>query len=334
MTQSREVRLKERPVGVPTPDDFEIATVSLPDPGDGEMLIQNLYMSVDPYMRGRMVDRKSYIPPFAIGAPLEGGAIGKVVASNGGRFNVGDHILGMNGWREYYISDGSHLNQVDPSLAPPQAFLGTMGMPGQTAYFGLLDLGAPQPGETVFVSAAAGAVGSTVCQIAKLKGCTVIGSAGSDAKVKWLTDEIGVDAAINYKTAPSLFEAVKEAAPNGIDVYFENVGGEHLEVALAHMNNFGRIPVCGMISQYNDTDPVAGPPNMALIIGKRLKVQGFIVTDYLKRLPEFYGDMSEWAGQGKIKWQETIFDGIDAAPDAFIGLFSGGNLGKMLVKLA
>jgi len=283
MTQSREVRLKQRPVGLPKADDFEIATVSLPDPSEGEMLIRNLYMSVDPYMRGRMIDRKSYIPPFAIGEPLQGGCVGEVIASNGGRFNVGDHVLSMDGWREYTLSDGTYLNQIDPTLAPVQSFLGAMGMPGQTAYFGLLEIGNPQPDETVFVSAAAGAVGSIVCQIAKLKGCKVIGSAGSDTKVAWLVDELGIDAAI---------------------------------------------------SQYNDTTATPGPSNMAMIIGKRLKLQGFIVSDFSKQIPEFYKEMGQWAAQGKIKWNETILDGIDNAPNAFIGLFNGENLGKMLVKLA
>lgn len=334
MTQSREVRLKQRPVGLPKADDFEIATVSLPDPSEGEMLIRNLYMSVDPYMRGRMVDRKSYIPPFAIGEPLQGGCVGEVVASNGGRFSVGDHVLSMDGWREYALSNGDYLHQIDPTLAPVQSFLGAMGMPGQTAYFGLLEIGNPQPGETVFVSAAAGAVGSIVCQIAKLKGCNVIGSAGSETKVAWLVDELGIDAAINYKTADTLYSELKKHAPDGIDVYFENVGGEHLEVALAQLNNFGRIPVCGMISQYNDTSATPGPSNMAMIIGKRLKLQGFIVSDFSKQIPDFYKDMGQWAAQGKIKWKETILDGIDNAPDAFIGLFKGENLGKMLVKLA
>ena len=333
MTQSREVRLKQRPVGLPTADDFEVATTTLPELGEGEILVRNLYMSVDPYMRGRMVDRKSYVPPFAIGEVLQGGAVGEVIASNGGKFNVGDHLLSMNGWRELYISDGDYLNQVDPNLAPVQSFLGTMGMPGQTGYFGLLDIGDPQPGETVFVSGAAGAVGSVVCQIAKLKGCKVIGSAGSAAKVAWLTDEIGIDAAINYKDPESLYSQVKAVVPDGIDVYFENVGGEHLEVALSLMNNFGRIPVCGMISQYNDTTATPGPSNMAMIIGKRLKLQGLIVTDYMKRLPEFYNDMGPWVAQGKIKSHETILDGIDNAPNAFIGLFKGENMGKMLVKL-
>jgi len=334
MTQSQEVRLQQRPVGLPTEGDFEIATVTLPEPNEGEMLIRNLYMSVDPYMRGRMIDRKSYIPPFAIGEVLQGGAVGEVIASNNGKFNVGDHVLSMNGWREQYISDGQHLNQIDPTLAPAQSFLSAMGMTGQTGYFGLLDIGDPQPGETVFVSGAAGAVGSIVCQIAKLKGCKVIGSAGSAEKIAWLKDEIGVDAAVNYKESENLHSQVKAEAPDGIDIYFENVGGEHLEVALSLMNNFGRIPVCGMISQYNDTTATPGPSNMAMIIGKRIKMQGFIVSDFMNRLPEFYNDMGPWVAEGKIKSQETILDGIDNAPTAFIGLFKGENIGKMLVKLA
>ena len=330
---SREIRLKQRPTGLPSAEDFELVTVTLPQPGPGEVVVRNLYMSVDPYMRGRMVDRKSYVPPFALGETLQGGAVGQVIESKSDKFNVGDYVLHGLGWREYFISDGKGVASIDPSIAPVQAFLGAVGMPGQTAYFGLLDIGQPQTGETVFVSAAAGAVGSMVCQIAKLKGCRVVGSVGSQAKVDWLLNEVGIDAAFNYKEVDSLKAELGRQCPNGIDIYFENVGGEHLEAALTHMNQNGRIPVCGMISQYNATEATPGPNNLGLIIGKRLKLQGYIVSDYRARTAEFYTDMKDWIAAGQIKSQETIVEGIENAPNAFIGLFTGENMGKMLVKL-
>jgi len=332
-TTSREIRLKRRPVGLPSAEDFELATVTLADPDPGEMVVRNLYMSVDPYMRGRMVDRKSYVPPFALGEPLNGGAVGQVVQSNGGSLAAGAYVLNGLGWREAFISDGNGLTPIDPSIAPVQTFLGGVGMPGQTAYFGLLDIGQPKAGETVFVSAAAGAVGSMVCQIAKIKGCRVVGSVGSQAKVDWLRNELGVDAAFNYKEVTNLKAELGKHCPNGIDIYFENVGGDHLEAALTHMNNNGRIPVCGMISQYNATEANPGPSNLGLIIGNRLKLQGYIVSDYRARAGEFYADMKQWIAAGQIKWQETVVEGIENAPTAFIGLFTGENMVKMLVKL-
>ena len=244
---SREIRLKNRPVGLPRESDFELATVPTPTPGAGEVLVRNLYMSVDPYMRGRMLDQPSYVQPFQVGQPLDGGCVGQVVQSQGGKLQVGDYVLGRKGWREYYVSDGAELTKIDPNLAPVQTYLGTLGMPGLTAYVGLLDIGRPKAGETVFVSAAAGAVGTVVCQIAKLQGCRVVGSAGAPDKVAWLREVAGVDAAFNYKDVGSLTAELGKHCPNGIDVYFENVGGAHLEAALDHMNSFGRIALCGMI---------------------------------------------------------------------------------------
>ena len=285
-TQSREFRLKSRPVGLPTHDNFELATVTLPDPANGQILVKNRYLSVDPYMRGRMIDRKSYSPPWQLDEPMQGGAVGEVVASNHPKYTVGQFVLSNYGWREYFISEGNDLGRVDPEIAPLSNWLGIIGMPGQTAYFGLLDIGKPQPGETVFVSGAAGAVGSAVCQIAKLKGCRVVGSAGSQAKVDWLLNEVGIDAAINYKEHPgvqNLTKALREAAPDGVDIYFENVGGDHLEAAMWALNENGRIPVCGMISGYNATNPVPGPTNLFNIIGKRLLIKGFLVFDYQAR---------------------------------------------------
>ncbi len=331
--RSREIRLRSRPVGLPTPDNFELVEVELPDPGPGQLLVRNLYMSVDPYMRGRMVERKSYVPPYQIGQTLDGGAVGQVVASNHPNFPEGTYVLSNMGWREYFLSDGTGLTPVDPSLAPIEAYLGVMGMPGLTAYVGLLDIGQPQAGETVFVSGAAGAVGSVVCQIAKLKGCRVVGSAGSERKVRWLLDAAGVDAAFNYKETPNLHRTLAELCPDGIHVYFDNVGGDHLEAALGNMANFGRIVACGMISLYNATEPPPGPRNMANFVTRRLRMQGFIVSDHWDRMPAFVQDMAGWIREGKIHWEQTVVEGIEHAPDAFIGLFRGENLGKMLVKL-
>lgn len=325
--------MKRRPVGLPTEADFELAEAALDEPADGEVLVRNLYMSVDPYMRGRMIDRPSYVPPFKLGEVMTGGCVGRIEASRNERFQTGDHVLGMNGWRENYVSDGSDLLAVDPALAPIQSYLGVLGMPGLTAYVGLLDIGALQPGETVFVSGAAGAVGSVVCQIAKIKGCRVIGSAGSPEKVEWLTSEAGVDVAIDYRTVDNLREALGNACPDGIDVYFDNVGGDHLEAALDLMNVRGRIVACGSISTYNATEPPRGPSNLFRIVTNRLTMRGFIVTDHNDRFNPFVRDASEWIQTGRLKWRETVYEGLESAPEAFLGLFSGENLGKMLVRL-
>ena len=332
-TVSREIRLKNRPVGLPAESDFELAEVTIPEVHAGELLVQNIYMSVDPYMRGRMYDRKSYVPPFQLNQPLEGGCVGRVVESKNEQFKAGDFVLGMLGWREYFISEGSGITKIDPDLAPIQAYLGTLGMPGLTAYVGLLDIGKPKAGETVFVSAASGAVGSIVCQIAKLKGCHTVGSAGSDQKISWLQEEAGVDSAFNYKKVDNIIAEVGKHCSKGIDVYFENVGGVHLQAALEHMNNFGRIVMCGAISSYNDTEPVPGPSNLFYITSKQLTMQGFIVRDHMSRLSQFYADMAKWIAEGKIKWKETIVEGLENAPRAFIGLFKGENFGKMIVKV-
>jgi len=330
---SREIRLKNRPAGLPTESDFELAEVAVPQVGEGQVLVQNIYMSVDPYMRARMDDRRSYMPPFQLEQPLDGTCVGRVVESNSDQFQVDDIVLGRLGWREYFVSDSKGIIKIDPNVAPIQAHLGTMGMPGLTAYYGLLEIGKPKEGETVFVSAASGAVGSIVCQIAKLKGCYVVGSAGSDEKVAWLLEEAGVDAAFNYKKTDDIIAEVGEKCPNGIDVYYENVGGAHLEAALEHMNKFGRVVMCGMIAIYNATKPTPGPSNLASIIRKQLTLQGFIVSDHFDILMQFYADMAKWIAEGKIKWKETIVDGIENAPRAFIGLFNGENLGKMIVKV-
>jgi NADPH-dependent curcumin reductase CurA len=333
-TISHEIRLKNRPVGLPSESDFELVAVPIPTPKAGEVLVRNLYMSVDPYMRGRMIEQPSYVEPFPLGQALEGGCVGRVVQSHGGRFQVGDYVLGRKGWREYYVSDGADLTKIDLTIAPLQAYLGILGMPGLTAYVGLLDIGQPQAGNTLFVSAAAGAVGSVVCQIAKLKGCRVVGSAGSAAKVHWLRDVAGIDAAFNYKEVESLTTELGKHCPHGVDVYFENVGGVHLEAALEHMNIRGRIVLCGMISQYNESQPSAGPSNLRLAVRKRLTLSGFIVSDHVDRQPQFNADMGAWIADGRIRWEDTIVDSIQYAPQAFLGLFTGENMGKMLVRLS
>jgi NADPH-dependent curcumin reductase CurA len=256
-----------------------------------------------------------------------------VVESKHPHLKVGDHVLGNSGWREFFRSNGQGLLPVDPQRVPLQAYLGVMGMPGMTAYVGLLDIGKPQLGETIFVSAASGAVGSVVCQIARIKGCRVVGSAGSDQKVAWLLEEAGVDAAFNYKLADDLSTTLGSLCPDGIDIYFENVGGEHLEAALTHMNQNGRIPLCGMISMYNQEGPSRGIRNLALAIGKRLTLQGFIVSDHYDRLPQFLAEMDRWIAEGAVRYQETVYEGLEAAPQAFIGLFTGVNFGKMIVEL-
>lgn len=330
---SREIRLREHPVGMPTPETFELAEVPIPQPGEGEFLVRNIWMSVDPYMRGRMMGLRTYVDPFQIGEPLSGGCIGQVVRSRNDNFAVGDYVLGMLGWREFWVSDGAEVRKVDPSIAPIQMFLGMLGMPGMTAYAGLLRVGKVAEGETVFVSAAAGAVGSVVCQIAKLKGCRVVGSAGSQQKIDWLRDEAGVDYAFNYKEVDDLSKELGKACPEGIDLYFENVGGAHLEAALGRMNDFGRVVVCGFIDQYNSPTPPPGPRTLINIIPKRLRIEGFIVTDHLDIAPQFYADMGPWIAEGKIKGKETVVEGLENAPQAFLGLFTGENIGKMLVRI-
>jgi NADPH-dependent curcumin reductase CurA len=329
--KSREIRLKTRPVGMPEASNFEAATVELPEPGAGEVVVRNAWMSVDPYMRGRMYDRPSYVPPFQIGQALQGGAVGRIVTSNDPKFQPGDWVESMNGWREAFVAPAAALNKLPADGIPPQAFLGVLGMPGMTAYTSFHRIGEPKAGETVFVSGAAGAVGSTVCQIAKIRDCTVVASAGSDEKLDWLK-RLGVDAVVNYKNG-DLLKQVREAAPKGIDIYFDNVGGEHLEVALEVARPFARFIECGMISVYNATEPPPGPRNMPYIVGKRIKMQGFIVTDFMDMREQFYADMGAWVREGTVKWEETIENGIENAPKAFLNLFTGANLGKMLVKL-
>ena len=333
MTTSREIRLKSRPAGVPTPDNFELATVNLPDPGPGEVQVRNSWMTVDPYMRGRMNDVQSYVPPFQIGEALQGGAVGEVVASNDPAFKAGDTVQSFFGWREAFNAPAATVQKLDTHGLPPQAFLGVAGMPGLTAYVGLLKVAALKDGDVVFVSAAAGAVGQVVCQIAKLKGHTVIASAGGADKVDYLKS-LGVDHVIDYKAEPDLTAALMRAAPTGIDVYFENVGGAHLEAALMAARPFGRFALCGMISQYNATDMGAGVRGLIMAVGKSLRLEGFIVSNHFDKQAEFVRDMSGWIASGQVKARETVEQGIENAPTAFLKLFKGENLGKMLVKLS
>ena len=332
MTRTREVRLAARPAGEPKPSDFEVAEVELPDPSPGELLVRNAFMSVDPYMRGRMNDVRSYVPPFELGKPLEGGAVGEVVASGDERFEPGRHVLHQLGWREHAIVHAGAAREIDPGLAPDSAYLGVLGMPGLTAYVGLLDTAGLRDGDAVFVSAAAGAVGSLAGQIAKVRGSRVVGSAGSPEKVAFLTDELGFDAAFDYHDG-DISQLLSDAAPDGIDVYFDNVGGEHLVAAIGALRQQGRVALCGAISVYNATERPPGPWNLPLAIGKRLTLRGLIVSDHFDRFPDFVRDVGGWLREGKIRYRETVVEGLENAPEAFIGLLRGENLGKMVVKL-
>ncbi|WP_051207109.1 NADP-dependent oxidoreductase [Pseudidiomarina sediminum] len=332
MFTSRQIHLASRPTGLPTHDNFKTVEQELPELQHGQVLVKNAWLSVDPYMRPRMIDRKSYIAPLQLNEVIEGGAIGEVIASNNTQFPVGTQVSNLAGWCTTFISDGTDLTPLPASDLPAHLFLGMLGMTGLTAWAGLNKVIQLNADDTVFVSAASGAVGSIACQIAKLKGCKVVASVGSDEKAQWVKS-LGVDAVINYKTVDNLTEALKQAAPEGIDVYFENVGGEHLEAALNVMNDYGRISVCGMIANYNAETPQPGPSNLFFINSKKLTVQGFIVIDYFEHYPEFLAQMTEWMQAGKITSEVTIYEGLDQTVDAFLGLFSGKNKGKMLVKL-
>lgn len=330
--------LAKRPVGMPKMDDFKTVDVSAPAPKEGEIQVRNSWMSVDPYMRGRMYDRESYVPPFQIGELLTGGAVGHVQASAHPDYAEGDLIVSMAGWRDVWTGkpEENMVNKVPQTGLPESALLGIAGMPGLTAYAGILRVADLKEGDTVFVSGAAGAVGSTVVQIAKIKKCTVIGSAGGSEKCN-LVKELGADHVIDYKahgTYEGLLGALKKAAPKGIDVYFDNVGGDHLQAAIECARPMGRFAICGMISQYNATDVQPGPNNIIQVVGKQLTLKGFIVSTYADMQPQFLKDMATWIQNGDMKFEETVMEGIEMAPEAFLGLFQGRNKGKMLVKLA
>jgi NADPH-dependent curcumin reductase CurA len=326
--RSREVHLVERPHGLPTPQQFRIMETSVPEPGDGQVLVENMFMSVDPAMRPRLAG------PTALNEPMIGGAIGRVLKSRSAAFKEGDHVESMQGFREYFLSDGKGLAKLDADGMPLVAYMSVLGLTGLTAYGGLLVIGALKEGENVFVSAAAGAVGSVAAQIAKIKGCYVIGSAGSDEKCLWLKEDLGLDAVINYKTG-ELRTALKAAAPKGIDVYFENVGGEHLNAALPRMNPLGRIAVCGMISAYNNFGAVSEPvTTLSNIIYNRVTIRGFVFYEFESKRAQFLEDMKNWIRSGRLKYRTTILQGIEQAPAALIGLFTGANTGKMVVQLS
>ncbi|MFD9409176.1 NADP-dependent oxidoreductase [Streptomyces sp. NPDC059989] len=330
---SREWHLVRRPQGWPVAEDFALREVPVSaEPAPGRILVRNLHMSVDPYMRGRMNDVKSYIPPFQLDQPMDGGAVGEVVASAAEGFEVGDHVLHGLGWREYAEFEAKHAIKVDASLAPLSAYLGVLGMPGLTAYAGLFEVASFKEGDSVFVSGAAGAVGSLVGQFAKIKGASrVIGSAGSDEKVTLLTEKYGFDAAFNYKNGP-VGEQLRNSAPEGVDVYFDNVGGDHLEAAISSMNVNGRATLCGAIAQYNDTEAAPGPRNLVQVIGKRLRLQGILVNDHAGMQQQFVQDVAGWLRSGELRYDETVVEGVENAASAFLGLMRGENTGKMIVS--
>jgi NADPH-dependent curcumin reductase CurA len=329
----REVHLVSRPHGTPALEDFAMVDADVSEPGPGQVLVRNLYISVDPYMRGRMNETRSYVPPFALGEVMDGGAVGTVVASASPEVAVGDVVLHQLGWREYALVDAAKAHRIDDAPAPVSAYLGVLGMPGQTAYVGLLDVAAMREGDAVFVSGASGAVGSLVGQIARLRGASrVVGSAGTAEKVAYLTGRLGFDAAFNYKDGP-VDEQLAKAAPDGIDVYFDNVGGEHLEAALSALHRNGRVAMCGSISQYNAVEPAPGPRNLGLAVGKRLTLRGFIIADHAERFPVVARDLGGWLRAGEISYEETVVEGIDQAPAAFLGMLRGDNTGKMVVRV-
>ena len=327
---ARAWHLKSRPQGMPTAENFELKDYDLPPLGDGMIRVRNSWLSVDPYMRGRMNDVKSYVPPFQIGEPMEGGAIGEVVESNAQGFAPGDLVQHMGGWRDEAVVPARTANKLLDLGVPPEQFLGMLGVTGATAYFGLLDAASAKAGDIVFVSAAAGAVGSAVVQIAKAKGMTVIGSAGGPEKCAFVRS-LGADQVIDYREG-SILKSLAAAAPEGIDVYFDNVGADHLDAAFATARNNARFAICGMIANYNDATPPAFR-FIARIIAARIRLKGFLVFDYMPRFPEFYAEMGPWLASGAVKSRETVFEGLEKTADAFLGLFSGANTGKMLVRL-
>jgi hypothetical protein len=328
---SREWHLVRRPRGEPVAEDFELAEVEVPDPDAGQVLIENAWLSVDPYMRARMNATRSYAPSYELGEPMYGGAVGRVESSRLDGFEPGDWVVHSLGWRERTLADGRGLRRIDPALAPPQAYLGVLGLTGFTAYVGIDDVGRVREGDVVYVSAAAGAVGSAAAQIAKLRGARVLGSAGSPAKAAWL-EELGLDGVFDYRERP-VREALRELAPEGLDVYFDNVGGDQLEAALGVMRDHGRVVACGSIARYNDSEPSPGPRNLFLVVTRRLRIEGYIISDHGDRLPAFLAEATGWVADGRLRWRETVVDGIERMPEAFAALFHGDNVGKMLVKV-
>ncbi|PWW08714.1 hypothetical protein DFQ01_101440 [Paenibacillus cellulosilyticus] len=329
------ITLQSRPQGLPTDETFAVKEAPVRQPEENEVVVKSIYLSVDPYMRGRMSAAKSYVEPYRIGEVIEGGGVGEVVESRSEQFKPGDKVLGMLNWQLYSVHNGSQLRKVDDQVAPLSAYLGVIGMTGLTAYFGLMDIGRPKAGETVVVSGAAGAVGSIVGQIAKIQGARVVGIAGSEEKTKWLTEQLGFDAAINYKEEADLSAAVGQACPQGVDVYFDNVGGAVTDAVMNHLNDYARIPLCGSISAYNDASGKSdiGPRPYVKLIKTRSLMKGFVLGEYMDRLPEGAKALGQWLSEGKLRYEETIFEGFDRMPEAFMELFNGSNIGKMLVKV-
>jgi NADPH:quinone reductase len=334
-TVNRQVLLAERPVGFPKESDFNLVESPIPTPGEGQILVRSIYLSVDPYMRGRMNDVKSYAAPVPIGGVMGGGVVARVVRSNNSSFKEGDIAEGTFGWQDYAVSDGQGVRKIDPALAPISTALGVLGMPGLTAYFGLLEICNPQAGETVVVSGAAGAVGSLVGQIAKIKGCRVVGIAGADDKIAYLTDELGFDGAFNYKTVSDYHGKLKELCPKGIDVYFDNVGGEITDAVFRLINTKARISICGQISQYNLEKPEMGPRLiLTSLLVRQARAEGFLVFQFADRYPQGIKQMAHWLSEGKLKYKEDIEEGIENTPRAFIAMLKGRNTGKQLVKVS
>jgi NADPH-dependent curcumin reductase CurA len=329
---NRRVVLRRRPSGEPSEDDFALEEALVPEPGLGEFLARTIYLSLDPYMRGRMSDRASYVAPAELNRPMVGGTVGRVERSDHPGYSPGDYVVGSWGWQDYGVSDGHGVRKLDPAAAPISFALGVLGMPGMTAYVALLDIGRPRPGETVVVSAASGAVGSVVGQVAKVLGCRAVGVAGADEKCRYVVDELGLDACVNYKTQ-DLGKALAEACPAGIDVYYDNVGGPVLQAVLRRINRGARVPLVGLISQYNATEPPPGPNLLPLLV-KRALIQGFIVSDHPDREGDFLRDVTSWLKQGRLKYREHVVEGLENAPRAFLGLFRGENFGKLLVRVS
>ncbi len=332
MLVNRQIRLRSRPVGAPTAANFDVADAPVPSAGDAGVLRRTIYLSLDPYMRGRMNDAKSYAPPVAVGDVMCGHTVSEVVESGNAAFRPGDFVAGYDGWQQYAVSDGRELRKLDPRAAPISTAIGVLGMPGMTAYVGLIDIGQPKSGETVVVSAASGAVGSVVGQLAAVKGCRAVGIAGSDDKCRYVTEELGFDACVNYK-APNLAAALRTACPNGIDIYFENVGGAVFGAVLRHLNRGARIPLCGLVSEYNATTVERGTSLLPLLVA-RARLQAFIISDHVDRFGPALQEMAPLVRAGRLKYREDITEGLDAAPDAFIGLLDGRNFGKALVRVS
>lgn len=330
---NQSIILAKRPIGRPSLSDFKLVNEETPQIGNGEILLKTSYISVDPYLRGRMSDAKSYIPPFQINQPISSGMIAEVVESKSEKFSKGDFVSGMLDWKEIQKSNGEGLMKVDPTKAPLSAYLGILGMTGLTAYLGLNEIGAPKKGETLVVSGAAGAVGSVVGQIGKIMGCRVIGIAGSDEKVEMLKSKFGFDDAINYNTTESMSKAIAAACPNGVDIYFDNVGGEISDGVLMNINKFARMVICGSISVYNETTMPVGPRVEPFLIKNSALMQGFIINNYAPKFGPAMGQLATWLQEGKLTYTETIVEGFENTPQAFIDLFAGKNKGKMIVKI-